>query len=228
MNLLAVETSSNACSVALQLDDEIVERHVVEAKSHTRLLLPMIVDLLAGSGLVAADLDALVLGNGPGSFIGMRLGASVVQGLAYAAGRNIVAVSSLAAVAAEAMTAESVQFVAVAQDARMSEVYLAGFARGGDGIPVPYGSEAIHPIGRIEFLAENTGRWLAAGEGWRRYPALLASNSASIAGRSEICLPRARYLLGLANRTMEKGGDISPEQLTPAYLRDRVATPPQL
>ena len=101
MKLLAIETSSLACSVALQVDEDIQERHVVEAKAHTRILLPMINTLLGDAGLIVSDLDALVLGNGPGSFIGMRIGASVAQGLAFAAGLNIIPISSLAAVAAE-------------------------------------------------------------------------------------------------------------------------------
>ena len=84
MKLLAIETSSTACSVALQIEDVISERHVEEPKAHTRILLPMITGLLDQQRMNVADLDALVLGNGPGSFIGMRIGAWVVQGLAFA------------------------------------------------------------------------------------------------------------------------------------------------
>ena len=84
--LLAIDTSSNACSVALQSGDDIAEKHVVEARAHTKILLPMITDLFQETGIMAAELDAVVLGNGPGSFIGMRIGASVAQGIAYGAG----------------------------------------------------------------------------------------------------------------------------------------------
>ena len=86
MNFLAIETSTEACSVALQAGGTILDRHIVEARSHTRVLLPCITDLLQEADIGVADLDTIVLGNGPGSFIGMRIGASVAQGLAYGAG----------------------------------------------------------------------------------------------------------------------------------------------
>ena len=142
MKLLAIETSSLACSVALQVDEDIQEKHVVEAKAHTRILLPMINTLLGDAGLIVSDLDALVLGNGPGSFIGMRIGASVAQGLAFAAGLNIIPVSSLAAVAAEVFLGHDETHVAIAQDARMNQIYLGCFERDEAGLPVPCGSGA--------------------------------------------------------------------------------------
>ena len=85
MKLLALDTSSVACSVALQIGDDVVERHEEQPREHTRLLMPMIESLLADAGVVLSDLDAIVLGNGPGSFIGMRIAASVAQGLAFGA-----------------------------------------------------------------------------------------------------------------------------------------------
>ena len=228
MKLLAVETSSMACSVALQVGENTVERHLVEAKSHTHVLLPMITELLDEASIRPADLDALVLGNGPGSFIGMRIGASVVQGLAFASGLNIVPVSSLAAVAAEAMSQDPAKLIVVAQDARMNEIYLGGFRRSVSGIPEPFGDETIHPVGQIEFLEENGLSWLAAGAAWQRYPELLARNDAALTGVMELSVPRARFLLGIANEMIEKGAEIPPDRLTPAYLRNRVATPPKV
>ena len=101
MKLLAIDTSSHACSVALRIGDAVTEDHTVEPREHTRILVPMISALLEEGGIAAADLDAIVLGNGPGSFIGMRIGASVAQGLCHGAGIKLIPVSSLAAVAAE-------------------------------------------------------------------------------------------------------------------------------
>ena len=94
MNLLAIDTSSLACSVALQAGEAVIERHEEQAKEHTRLLTPMIREVLANSGMDLPQLDAIVLGNGPGSFIGMRIAASVAQGLAHGAGLSIVPVSA--------------------------------------------------------------------------------------------------------------------------------------
>ena len=103
MKLLAIDTSSLACTVALKIGDELIERHEEQEREHTRLLMPMIRDVLEHAGVSLKDLDAIVLGNGPGSFIGMRIAASVSQGLAHGAGLRIIPVSSLAAVAAEVM-----------------------------------------------------------------------------------------------------------------------------
>jgi tRNA threonylcarbamoyladenosine biosynthesis protein TsaB len=226
MKLLAIETSSTACSVAMQFEDVISERHVVEPKAHTRVLMPMITGLLDEKRLKVADLDALVLGNGPGSFIGMRIGASVAQGLAFAAGLKIVPVSSLAAVAAEVMHEEDAQQVAVAQDARMNEVYLGCFQRSASGLPVAIAAESIVAIARIELLQSDGANWTAAGAGWQQYPELLSLNEQSIAAPSPRQLPRARFLLGLANEMIDAGEDIEPDLLQPAYLREQVATPP--
>jgi len=228
MKLLAVETSSTACSVALQIEDAISERHVVEPKAHTRILLPMITGLLDEKRLKVADLDALVLGNGPGSFIGMRIGASVVQGLAFAAGLNIVPVSSLAGIAAEVMQEENAQRVAVIQDARMNEVYLGCFQRSASGLPVAIAKESIVEIAKIELLQSEGANWTAAGGGWQQYPEMLSLNEQSIIARSDRQLPRARFSLGLANEMIDAGQDIEPDQLRPAYLREQVAKPPSL
>lgn len=226
MKLLAVETSSTACSVALQIEDVISERHVEEPKAHTRILLPMITGLLDQQRMNVADLDALVLGNGPGSFIGMRIGASVVQGLAFAAGLNIVPVSSLSAIAAEVMQEENAKQVAVTQDARMNEVYLGCFRRSASGLPVAIANESIVAIARIELLQSEGANWMTAGGGWQQYPDLLTLNEQSIASQSQRQLPRARFLLGLAHEMIDAGQDIEPDRLQPAYLREQVATPP--
>jgi tRNA threonylcarbamoyladenosine biosynthesis protein TsaB len=92
VNLLAIDTSSLACSVALRVGDVVIERHEEQAREHTRLLTPMIREVLTESGMHLPRLDAIVLGNGPGSFIGMRIAASVAQGLAHGAGLSVVPV----------------------------------------------------------------------------------------------------------------------------------------
>ena len=226
MNLLALDTSSIACSVALGRGEDIVERHELAPRQHTMLLMPMIEDALRQAGLQPADLDALVLGNGPGSFIGLRLGASVAQGLCYGAGLELVPVPSPAAVAAEAFCISEAECVVVAQDAHMSEVYLAAYRRGEDDLPVAHGEPALYPAGAAEPLPSG---WLpgsavchAAGEGWRRYPGLLRRNETRLAGFVEVCWPRARYLIELGRHALRAGGAIDPRDLVPAYVRDRV------
>lgn len=224
MKLLAIETSSDACSVALQVDDDVMEEHVEREREHTEMLVPMIEKLLADSALEVAHLDAVVLGNGPGSFIGMRIGASVAQGLCYGAGLEIVPVSSLAAIAAEAIAVHGADTVVVAQDARMHEVYVGRYRRDDDALPVATGDEEISGIGRLEDLA---GKHVAAGGAWQKFPELLKENRAWISEVLEITWPRARFLLGAGARDYREGRAISPDALVPSYIRVKVAeTPP--
>jgi tRNA threonylcarbamoyladenosine biosynthesis protein TsaB len=227
VNLLALETSTNACSVALAFEGSIAERHVVQAREHTRLLIPMIEELLSERAAALAELDAVVLGNGPGSFIGMRIAASVAQGLAYASGLGIVPVSSLAAIAAEVFATTAADDVAVAQDAHMNEVYLARFRRGEGGLPVAEGETLLQPVGRIELLEGLTlARVHAAGAGWHRYPDLLKVNADRLAGVIDVSLPRASFLLDAGAAALREGAVCEPGQLIPDYVRSKVASIP--
>ncbi len=227
MKLLALDTSSLACSVALRCGEHIEERYEEQAREHTRLLTPMIRDVLASSDNALPELDAIVLGNGPGSFIGMRIAASVAQGLAHGSGTAIVPVSSLAAVAAEVFATSDAAEVVVTQDAHMNEVYLGVFKRGEDDLPEECFPERLQSQTRIEELAEaeSAGR-VAAGFGWQRYPALAEINRPVIGRFSDVYYPRARYLLGLGGAALRRGDALQPEHLVPAYLRTRVASRP--
>ena len=223
MKRLALDTSSLACTVALRLGDEIFERHEEQAREHTRLLMPMIRDVLDEAGVSLTDLDAIVLGNGPGSFIGMRIAASVAQGLAHGAGLGIIPVSSLAAVAAELMEKPEVSRVAVAQDAHLHEVYLGLYERGADGLPRLIGDERLQAEGAVDELSRGEAHsTLAAGQGWERYPGLFAANEQWLTGKTHVLYPRARYLLDLSTRASA----IDPRDLKPAYLRHKVAEKP--
>ena len=224
MNFLALDTSSDACTVALQFEARISERHAVEPKQHTRLLLPMIRELLEDAGTTLAKLDAIVLGNGPGSFIGLRIAASVAQGLAFGAGLNVVPVSSLAAVAAECMQKDGAAKVAVTQDARAGEVYLGLYSADNDGLPDPVSAEVLHGSAPIAELQQ--GGWTAAGAGWQRYPGLREANRDRLSGFSDVALPRAIYLLACGAAAWEAGAAIDPGELVPAYIRMQVAATP--
>ncbi len=223
MKLLAIDTSSDACSVALQVDEEVFEQHVVGEREHTSILVPMIEALLRDGAIEMADLDAVVLGNGPGSFIGMRIGASVAQGICYGAGLKLVPVSSLAAIAAEAIEKHGAEQVLVAQDARMQEAYVGRYRRDAGGLPELVGSEEIQGIGVIEGL---TGQYVAAGGAWDQFPQLLEDNRDWISEVLPIKLPRARFLLGCGAREYRAGAAISPDALTPSYIRVKVAEKP--
>ena len=224
MKLLAIDTSSVACTVALGIGDEVIERHEEQAREHTRLVMPMIRAVLHEADAALEELDAIVLGNGPGSFIGMRIAASVCQGLAHGAGLKIIPVSSLAAVAAEVMDRTDAEVVAVAQDAHMQEVYMGLYARSARNLPRLVCDERLQEQAVIEELRRGEqSSTLAAGEGWQRYPELLAANETLLGGQSDVLYPRATYLLTLA----ELSAAIPPEEIQPAYLRQKVAEKPR-
>jgi len=220
MSFLAIDTSSNACSVAVGVGDDIVEKHVVAAREHTKILVPMINEVLRKAKISLGDLDAIMLGNGPGSFIGIRIGASVAQGLAYGAGKLIVPVSSLAAVALEAMELDNVDRVVVLQDAHMHEVYFGVFERGSDELPVRLGEEKIVAA---DYAIQVDGNFVVAGAGWQRYPDAKMINESSIAAESQVLYPRASCVLRLGVKALTEGAAILPELLNPTYLRSKVA-----
>jgi len=225
VRLLALDTSSIACSVALQHDDEVIWRHEEQAREHTRLLVPMIEEVLAEAGVAAGELDAIVLGNGPGSFIGMRIATSVAQGLAHGAGIRIVPVSSMLAVAAEVVETGVAEAVAVSQDAHMDEVYLGLYAADHRGLPEGIGSERLHDQSVISELELEPGRFAAAGFGWQRYPRLLETNGPLLASVTAVKHPSARYLLPTGRVLAESGAAVEPQEVVPAYLRQTVAQP---
>ena len=223
MKLLALDTSSVACSVALQQGDALTELHEEQPREHTAILMPMIRSVLRDASVSLTDLDAIALGNGPGSFIGMRIAASVAQGLAFGAKLRIVPVSSMLAVAAQVFDEHAAAEVFVAQDAHMHEVYLGhyGFE---DGIAVSLQPECLHGMGAIDAAAAEADRpRLAAGFGWQRYPELLAANRSRFDAVLDVFHPRARYLLAVAAAGLRQGKDIAPSDVAPAYLRQKVA-----
>lgn len=222
MILLGLDTSSLACSVALDADGRRYERHATEARQHTRLLLPMIRDVLQRAGRTAADIDTVILGNGPGSFVGLRIAASVAQGLCHGSGATLIPVSSLAVVAAEAIDRHAARRVLVAQDAHLGEVYLAQFDADADGLPVSTKPARLQASAGIPDLVDDC---MAAGAGWQRYPALWEANRGQLAGRLDILYPHAAYLLPLGRRALQDGGAVDPGLLEPAYVREQVAMP---
>lgn len=223
MKLLALDTSSLACTAGVLCDGKACIRYEEQAREHTKLLLPMIRSVLAESGIGIADLDAIVLGNGPGSFIGLRIAASVAQGLAHGAQLDIAPVSSLAAIAFAA--GDDGDVVAVTCDAHMNQVYLGLYRRGGEELVSEIVPERLQGQGRIDEIA-GEDRVVAAGSGWQRYPALLEANRGAIASISDVRHPHAAALLALGETAVASGSTVSPEQVSPAYLRQEVAERP--
>ena len=172
MRLLALDTSTEACSAALLIDGATTLRFEITERSHAELILPMVDSLLLEAGLELGDLDGLAFGRGPGGFTGLRIATGVVQGLAFGANLPVAPVSSLAAVAEQVPASEG-EVVLVCNDARMGEVYWAAFRSDGSGGVEAVTAESVSPPDRVPL--DIAALRHAAGNGIARHPATAAA-----------------------------------------------------
>lgn len=230
MRLLALDTSTEACSAALMLGEDVRLRFELTERSHAELILPMIDALLAEAGIALASLDGLAFGRGPGGFTGLRIAAGVAQGLAYGAGLAVAPVSSLAAVAEQVQAGEG-ERILVCNDARMGEIYWAVFERRGDsgvgrfgdaGI-VATGAEHVSPPERVADGID--GLKHAAGNGIGRHPQLRARLAAAGIRVHEGLYPRADAVARLGAAELAAGRGVDAALALPIYVRDDVARP---
>ncbi|MGB4497578.1 MAG: tRNA (adenosine(37)-N6)-threonylcarbamoyltransferase complex dimerization subunit type 1 TsaB [Methylococcaceae bacterium] len=217
MKLLALDTSTEACSAALFIDGEISERFEITPKAHTKLLLPMIESLLAEAELKLSQLDALAFGCGPGSFTGLRIATGVVQGLAFGADLPVVPVSTLAALAQNC--SQNLAFVAI--DARVGEIFWGVYQKNVDGFVELVGKEAVLPVSQIQFPNQPA---IGMGSGWHVYETeLLAKTSGLISQIESDALPHSSAIAKLGVYGFEQGRAVAAEFAQPVYLRDKVA-----
>ena len=223
MKLLALDTATEACSAALLIDGEVRERFEIAPRDHARLLLPMAQSLLDEAGLKVGGLDAIAFGRGPGSFTGVRIAASITQGVAFAASLPVIPVSSLAALAQGLLPhAEAGERLLAAIDARMDEVYWGAFTLGAEGLVVPSGEERVVPPDAVP-LPDGDG-WFGVGTGWGSYGVQLAARLGDrVRGSESDHFPRAAAVARLAVADWQAGRTVAPEFAIPVYLRDQVA-----
>ncbi len=222
MKLLAFETATEACSVALYLDGEVHERFELAPRRHAELSLPWAEALLAEAGIARAQLDAIAVGRGPGAFTGVRLAIALAQGIALALDRPVVPVSTLAVLAAAAPLDGPARILA-AIDARMGEVYAGAFQRDGDALTA-LGAERVLPPAAVEPLDGPAGGWQGVGTGFGAADGLLVQRlQPALAQADATALPRAGVLARLAVAAFARGEAVAPERAEPAYLRDNVA-----
>lgn len=226
LRILAIETATEACSVALLVGDEVRERFAIAPRRHAALVLPWAEALLAEAGLGVVQLDAIGFGRGPGSFTGLRIAAGVAQGTAFGAGLAVVPVSTLAALAQGAVREHGAQRVLAALDARMQEVYWAAYRRSGDGLVEAVAEETV--AAPAEVAVPDGGGWSGAGSGWASYAATLTTRcglppGAIHAGQQ----PHAADVARLAAASLQRGGAVPAQEGVPVYLRDKVADKPR-
>ncbi len=221
MKLLAIETATEACSAALCLGDEILSRHEFAKQRHTELILPMCDALLEEAGVTLAQLDAVAFGRGPGSFTGVRIAAGVVQGIAFAKDLPVVAVSTLAVLAQEAVESRRQANVLTAIDARMGEVYWGVYTRDDCGLARSVEQECVI---KPQLITVPTGRqWYGVGSGWEAYSTtLVAQIGTCLEGYDGVSFPSARFMIPLARTAYTRGEVVAAEQALPVYLRDDV------
>lgn len=217
MKLLALDTSTEYCSIALWLDGAVLLRHELVGQRHSELALGMVDSLLAEAGATLDALHGIAFGMGPGSFTGLRIACGIAQGLALGAGLPVAGISTLLAVA----EGSGQDKVLACLDARMGEVYCAGYERDGAGW-----RERLSPglCAPADVPLPDGAGWAGCGSGFAQYGAALA---ARLEGRLDAVLPdvppRADYIARLAEAEFARSGGMAAEEALPLYIRDKVA-----
>lgn len=230
--LLAIDSSTEACSVAVSVDGQRFVEYQVAPRKHAELLLPMVDSTLSQANISLQDLDAIACCVGPGAFTGLRIAISMAQSLGYAANRPCIAVSSLQLLAAEAFNLTENEICLSSIDARMNEVYFGAFQRDADGLPKPISPEVVVSPLEIELssqylssakLADYSEHQITlAGSGWESY-----SYGTSLNKIKQIpvnnAYPNAEFMIPLAERAFAQNEIINASKMRPSYLRNNVA-----
>jgi tRNA threonylcarbamoyladenosine biosynthesis protein TsaB len=239
LNLLALETSSSRCGVALLRDDGArIDVRTLEhegREEHAERLLPMATELLEQAGLAPHSIAAVAFGQGPGGFTGLRVACGVAQGMALALNIPVIGVVSHHA-AAQQVVARPDQAIVVALDARMGEVYLAVYRRL-DGahedtrwqvLQEPLLMAATEVVAWIEHYVEQWSRTaqtqltpVLAGDAWLTYSGQMFPQAHW--SRVDVLRPDSPAVARLARQAWYRGETIDPELAAPLYVRDKVA-----
>lgn len=217
MNLLTLDTSTDYLSLALQYRGDTLLRDWHAPQKHAELTLPQIQLLLAEAGASLKDLDGIALAIGPGSFTGLRIGCGIVQGLAFGLDIPTLGVNTLAALAADCPAPRVLSVL----DARMGELYLAGFERQGDGWQEVVATQVCSPQALPDLPP---GDWYGVGSGFAvQAAALQARYAGQLLGQDAQCFPHARGVLKLALPVFAAGQGVPAHLLELLYIRDKVA-----
>ncbi len=219
--ILALDSSTEACSCALSVNGEIAETFELLPRLHTQHILPMIESLMAEHELQFNELDAIAVGAGPGSFTGLRIAAGVAQGIAFGADLPLVPVSTLAAMAHQNLInmGNGLNHILSCLDARINEVYWAVYCAGENGIEQINDEQLCKPesvVLPIELACYGVGNGMA-------FLAQMPEQTQSlIKGSDNDVYPRAAAMAELALEYFAAGKSMSPEKFSPRYLRNKV------
>ncbi|WP_380177727.1 tRNA (adenosine(37)-N6)-threonylcarbamoyltransferase complex dimerization subunit type 1 TsaB [Kalamiella sp. sgz302252] len=222
MRILAIDTATEACSVALLNNGKMTAHFELCAREHTQRILPLVQEQLQQQALTLSELDALAFGKGPGSFTGVRIGIGIAQGLALGAALPLIGVSTLKIMAQSAWRLQGAKRVLAAIDARMGEVYWAEYQLDEHGIWQGDETEAVlKPEAALSRMARLEGEWAMVGTGWQAHPQLSADSALSLQ-HTEVLLPCAEDMIPLAAAQFTAGHTVAPEEAEPTYLRNEV------
>ena len=234
MNYLAIDASTEACSVALQINgssssSKVYSRYELCPQSHSLQLLPMVDAVLKEADIKLSHCDGLIFGRGPGSFTGVRIGVGVAQGLAFAANIPVVGISSLQAMAQLAFNKHQKTQVIAAIDARMGEVYNGYFVVDENNImqAQPLADKGGEAVTTPELVSERltkivTSPVYGVGTGWDAYSEQL-SMFKSNEGTPDILFPSAEAMLIIGAAAFNRGEGVAAEDAQPVYVRDTVS-----
>ncbi|WP_392563898.1 tRNA (adenosine(37)-N6)-threonylcarbamoyltransferase complex dimerization subunit type 1 TsaB [Orbus wheelerorum] len=220
-NILAIDTSTEACSVALMFNNELSSDFALSQRDHTKQILPMIDNLLKAANCPLSQIDAIAFAKGPGSFTGVRIGIGIAQGLALGLDKPMIGVSTLKALAQGAYRVKGASRIIAAIDARMGEVYLGAYQVTDEGnVQLMMEECVIKPelvsnhLASFSF-AENITYY--AGTGWSTYPDMMIGLK-----DGGTLLPKAEDMLIIAKQEYINGNLIAVQDVEAAYLRNEV------
>ncbi|HAV1825546.1 tRNA (adenosine(37)-N6)-threonylcarbamoyltransferase complex dimerization subunit type 1 TsaB [Enterobacter hormaechei] len=223
MRILAIDTATEACSVALWNNGTTFAHFEECPREHTQRILPLVKTILTEGNTSLTDLDALAYGRGPGSFTGVRIGIGIAQGLALGADLPMIGVSTLATMAQGAWRMTGATRVLAAIDARMGEVYWAEYARDENGVWHGEETEAVlKPEAVTGRLKQLSGEWATVGTGWPAWPEMAKDTGLTLVD-GNILLPAAEDMLPIACQLLAAGKTVAVEHAEPVYLRNTVA-----
>ncbi|MGH1485875.1 MAG: tRNA (adenosine(37)-N6)-threonylcarbamoyltransferase complex dimerization subunit type 1 TsaB [Cellvibrionaceae bacterium] len=221
--ILAVDTTSDACSVALKTHNSTNQSLIIAPREHTQRLLPMVESILADTGLSLQQLDAIAYGCGPGSFTGLRIALSVVQGLAYGADLPLIAVSSLDTMAKSAVRLQQLSNTLVLPiiDARMDEVYWSAYTVDKNGqLEKVIVEQVSSPEDCYKNIIQLPYEYIAAvGSGWH-YPVF---DQLEPAYKNQQFYPAAYDVAELGADLYKKGELLKPTDAKLTYLRNEIS-----
>ncbi len=221
MNILCVDTSTEACSVAvLSSLGQVTEQFMLAPREHTQKILPTVEQVLIDANIKLQDIDIVAYGQGPGSFTGVRIGISIAQGLAYGIEKKMVGVSTLQAMAQQAFDTEQSTIVYAAIDARMGEIYFAKYQENNGLMTVVDQEVVIRPADLLALNDEVEENAVLVGTGWAAFPELMTQFA--IAKQLPIEFPSSQYMFKSVLQSVAGNQQVTADLATPVYLRDKV------